>query len=573
MDGIQVNFCKNPRCANYGVPALEWVSRTPLSYGAVHDHYELDRGTHPSVPLLHCKLCREEPPIKSNRAIAEERARLLTSLQRRPDPTCPNPACANHSISVMGDTGHYQSFGSSRSGSRRYRCKACRKTFSVGVATVRQRAPHKNRTIFSLLVNKTPFRRICEVANIAPPSLYGKMRFLAAQCQAFVADRERRLLDGMPLRRAYLATDRQDYMVNWSRQEDRRNVLLHAVGTADTTTGYAFGVHLNYDPTLDPAVVEAAAEACEDLHAKRPFRRYARCWLAADYAEGLQRQARRGRRGKSSLPEEIRATYDEALEREDVEVFEVPTPERRLPAKGMQLHAEYTLYGHFFYLRELFRGVEKLRFFLDQDSGMRAACLAAFQPEIAARRADAFYVRIASKLTIPEKRAAIAESRQAFRAARQRHPDLSETEVKLLLIKAQMREMATVGRWQDKWLTHPFPHMGEPRKAVCYLTDYGDYDEDHGAWLYNKASLHTIDCFFMQVRRRLSLLERSIGSASALQRTWYGYSPYDPENIERLLTIFRVYYNYCLLGKGGTTPAMRLGLARGKLSIEDIIYF
>jgi hypothetical protein len=453
-----------------------------------------------------------------------------------------------------------------------YRCKACGKTFSVGAATVRQKAPQKNRMIFALLVNKAPFRRIGEVAHIDPSHLYWKLRFLTAQCQAFVADRERRLLDGMPIRRLYLATDRQDYMVNWSRQDDRRNVLLHAVGTADTTTGYVFGVHLNYDPTLDPALVEAEAQACGDLHAKRPFRRFARCWLAADYAEGLQRQARRGRRGKAPLPEEIQATYDEAVEREDVAVFETHSPDRRRPAQGMQLHAEYTLYGHFFYyLRELFRGVEKLRFFLDQDSGMRAACLAAFQPEIAGRRADAFYVRIASKLTIPEKRAAIAESRRAFQAARRAHPDLSETQVKPLLIQAGMREMAALGKWQDKWLTHPFPHMGEPRKAICDLTDYGDYDEAHRAWLYHKASLHAIDCFFMQVRRRLSLLERPIGSASALQRTWYGYSPYDPESALRLLTIFRVSYNYCLAGKGGTTPAGRLGLAKGKVDLEDII--
>jgi len=199
VDGIQVNFCKNPRCPNYGVPALDRVSRTRITAASVHDRYELDRGTHPSVPLLHCQLCKEEPPIKSNQAIAEERARLLTSLQLRPDPTCPNPVCANRSIPITRGTGYYQSFGKSHSGSRRYRCKACNKTFSVGMATVRQKAPHKNRTIFSLLVNKAPFRRICEVANLAPLALYRKMRFLAAQCQAFAADRERRLLDGMPI--------------------------------------------------------------------------------------------------------------------------------------------------------------------------------------------------------------------------------------------------------------------------------------------------------------------------------------------------------------------------------------
>ena len=86
----------------------------------------------------------------------------------------------------------------------------------------------------------------------------------------------------------------------------------------------------------------------------------------------------------------------------------------------MQIHAEYTLYGHFFFLRQLFGGVEKLRFCLDQDSGMRAACLAAFQPEMKARTADAFYVRITKELTVNEKRAELAASRAGSRR-RSRH--------------------------------------------------------------------------------------------------------------------------------------------------------
>ncbi|MCX5734578.1 MAG: hypothetical protein NTW68_09665 [candidate division NC10 bacterium] len=468
---------------------------------------------------------------------------------------------------------HYHRFGKTHSGSQRYRCKACCRTFAVATATVRQKAPHQNRTIFSLLMNKAPFRRICEAAGTHPGPLYGKLQFLTAQCRAFSAEREHRLREGLPIRRLYLATDRQEYVVNWSRQEDRRNVRLYAVGTADNETGYVFGMHLNFDPTLDPGAVEREAQACGDPQTKRPFRRYARCWLAADYDYALQRQTHRGQRGHQPLTDEIQAVYDEAGDREDVEAFETQSLARRLPSAGMQIHAEYTLYGHFFYLRQLFGGVEKLRFFLDQESGIRAACLTAFQPEIAARQADAFYVRIDPRLTITEKRVAVAESRKIFRAAQQAHPTMSETEVRLLLIKQRMSTMAALGKWQDRWLTHPFPHMSEPRKAVCYLTDLGDYDEEHRAWLYNKASLHGIDRFFMQVRRRLSILERPITSASAFQRTWYGYSAYNPESVSRLLTIFRVYYNYCLAGKGEATPAMRLGLAKGKVALEDIIYF
>ena len=40
------------------------------------------------------------------------------------------------------------------------------------------------------------------------------------------------------------------------------------------------------------------------------------------------------------------------------------------------------------------------------------------------------------------------------------------------------------------------------------------------------------------------------------------------------MEIFRVYYNYCKVGnKDKQTPAMRLGLAKGKVDLEDIIYF
>ena len=76
----------------------------------------------------------------------------------------------------------------------------------------------------------------------------------------------------------------------------------------------------------------------------------------------------------------------------------------------------------------------------------------------------------------------------------------------------------------------------------------------------------------MLIRRRLSLLERPITSASSARRMWYGYSAYNPESIGKLLDIFRVYYNYCLAGKDGRTPAMRLGLAKSQVAVEDIIY-
>lgn len=133
-------------------------------------------------------------------------------------------------------------------------------------------------------------------------------------------------------------------------------------------------------------------------------------------------------------------------------------------------------------------------------------------------------------------------------------------EVQVLMMKEQLAMAAEFGKWSDRWALHPFPNQAEPQKAVCYLTDFGDYDEDHKARLFLKATLHPIDRFFMSIRRRLNMLERPIGTSSKAGRTWYGYSAYQPANIEKLLVVFRAYYNYCLPGADGKTPAMRLGV-------------
>lgn len=115
--------------------------------------------------------------------------------------------------------------------------------------------------------------------------------------------------------------------------------------------------------------------------------------------------------------------------------------------------------------------------------------------------------------------------------------------------------------------------MGEPEKAIAYLTDMGDYDLDHQAWLYNKASLRATDNLFMQIRRRLMLLERGIHSQGNAGRVWNGYAPYNPKQVGKILGIFRVFHNYIHVSeKDRKTPAMRLGLAKGPIKYEDILY-
>jgi len=72
---------------------------------------------------------------------------------------------------------------------------------------------------------------------------------------------ERPLWDrSLTLKRLYISTDKQEYVFNWGSQLDRRNVRLNAIGSVDNVTGYAFAMHLNYDPSLDAEEVEEEAK-------------------------------------------------------------------------------------------------------------------------------------------------------------------------------------------------------------------------------------------------------------------------------------------------------------------------
>jgi transposase-like protein len=572
--GIQVNFCKNPLCLNFGRPASNNVQ--PRGPGAStkegRDTYTIGAGSTNHTTSMTCDLCGEHPPIKSNQAISEELTRMSAYLISAHDKTCPGTDCTNNNIPISTPK-KYIKIGFTKSGTQRYRCLNCATTFSISTSsTFRQRKPEVNELVFKLLVNKMPLKRICETAGINIKTLYDKINFIHQQCMVFVASYERRL-SNLTIDRLYLSVDRQDYIVNWGHADDKRNVMLHALGCADNSSSYVFSVFVNYDARIDTESINEEAISCGDLNVKPAFRRYARLWLDKDYE-----QAKGGRKRKDTkiLGDAIRDTYDEVLSRPDVEEFDNPSAEIGLPLRGMQIHAEYTLYGYFYFLRNLLRNVGKVRFFLDQESGIRAACLSAFCQEVLEKKCDAFYVRISKDLTINEKRRLKVECDKMMEELRDSDPilaELTDHDLRLIVIKNRINELVKYGSWQDKWLFYPFPDMSEPEKAICWLTDLQDraYNDEHLASLYCKATLHGIDRFFMQVRRRLSLLERPIATASNEGRKWYGYSPYNPAIVCKVLDIVRVVYNYVEIGNDKRTPAMRLGLHDRPTSFNEIL--
>lgn len=537
-EGLQLNFCRNLECENFGVPPLAVAG----SGTASTDGYRaIGRVTESTI---YCSRCNQSFSLKSNRATIEEFERQRAPFMRIDDPACQNLACVNHAV-VSPEC--YQSFGKTPGGSTRYRCKACRHTFSVSTrSTTRQRHPEINELVLNLLVNKVPMRRICEVASIQPAVLYSRIQFFHRQAVRFVSDRESALRERLSFTKLRIAVDRQDHVFNWASSADRRNTKLSASGSADCDSGYVFGIELDFDPSMNPFEVDLHARQIGDYPLSGPFRRYARFFLPGDEESVVVPPA-------------------------GVAIAETGT---KLPASGMRIHPEYVLMGHFQYLRWMLPHVEAFEFYLDQEPSIRGAFLAACMDLVAQRKADAYFVRIGKTLTIDERKLAVANSETYLDRLQKLHPTQTRWQVAREVMRQRYLEMRKVEpNAANRWVSSVLPHMGEPLKEISCLTDWGDADADRVAGGMLAASLHPIDRFFMLLRRRISLLERPIASASSGHRTWHGYSAYNPEVAQKIMSVFRVVYNYCLIGKDGKTPAMRLGLADAPVAHRQILDF
>ena len=458
---------------------------------------------------------------------------------------CPNDKCMTYGLPWSTHQDHYYQHGKTATGEPRFRCRHCGSTFSAGLPIRRQRRPELNAEVYKLLINKVPMRRICEVLDINPATLYNKLSYLDHVATDFAEHQELKLINSENFaKRAYVSVDRQDHALNWGTQLDRRNIMMGVVGAVENSSGYALALQLNFDSGLDARDVEADALLRDDYGLPPAFRHYARVWLERDYQNYTAGQTN--------------ADNEETL---DLEF--------KLPHSGMQVHIQYTQAALFFHLRSLLRGFEKVRFFLDRDQGMDTGCLSAFVDEVKARRVDVFVIHGPKELTMTQKKTMISRANKEFEryVVDMELSTNSDTRQHYLISRLEKHKANAGNR---DWFRYPFDDMAEPEKSILYLTDFDDYDIDHLARLYRRASLRGIDRFFMQVRRRISILERPISTASRGRRTWYGYSAYSPLVVERLLRLYRVYYNYCQVGEDGMTPAMRLGLVESPVSLLDL---
>jgi transposase-like protein len=584
--GLQLNFCRTPICENFGVSEeaneinLHEKDKNAKLTTQASRLYAIS-GVGKDDSTIKCKECfklKSSDPerrqiyhyIKSNRAAYEQFCKISSYLLS-PSFQCPNPDCISNTTDGVNKV---KKAGHTGAGTQRYRCGHCKKSWTGDRAERVFGKPEVNKQFFKLLISKVAIRKIAFITDMAPATIYRRIDHLHRQCLRFIGERESRLLV-KKYDRLYLCTDSQVQVSNWTDKKVKKNVEFYGIGTADLYSSYIFAFNFNYDADVDPNDIEQDAIDANDAQLKKYHRQHARLWLQHEFKENVE-----NKNLMSLIPDAHNMSKDElrdALNDLRSASEDYDDESTQLPHKGMAIHNEYSIIAHFMLLKKLFTNVGKTRFYMDQDVGLRTWYLAVFNDLIKSSRSDAFHVSFDKGTTNDNKKKVFRDGVKKLEKVSGKSFNLmshrEKSDAATVLMLNDVRALQSPKSPRDLWVSNAMPSVPEPNKIIEPITDITGLNQDHQSRLIQKGGLHAIDRFFAQVRRSLMMFERPISSGANKNRTWYGYSPYNPALYQKLADIYRVHYNYCQVSKkDGKTPAMRLGLAKGPVAIEKIIY-
>jgi len=546
--GIDLNFCRNPACAQYGVRPDPF--RRPK--GAPPPPPGVPRGAVPGgkhKEFYKCPACGTTSRVKNNHAVVEELDRLRRLRTEDPAaPACRNPECCNRDLPVEEYPELYQRFGKTAGGDPRWRCKGCAKTFSAGKPARRHKRSDKNRLVLDMLCNDLSLAKVSKISGLAYRDIYRRIEFYHERVRSFVACRED--FSRIDFRKvgSRFATDSQALTVNWPSRKRRFPVVFQHLCTAHARSGFIMEASFQLDPEISPAEAEAQAVAANEAHISTAFKRHARIWTKTEFEAHLARLAK-------------------AAGLQQVEEY-------GLPATGSMLRYDVMQFAHALRLRDHIGQTDaRLMFVMDGDAGLKQSFTTVFQPEVTARRAHLAIIDFDKAMTNDMRNCVVADGRTDLCAS----TGLTLTDLSLIpseyLTEIMDEEVAVrlIGEPVGEWYQYPFPTKSEPNKRVLLLTDRPDLDAREKARLMRLATLRSVDSYFHRFRSNVRFASRPQISTNGPGRVWGRHHLYDPVVLCKLVEVYRFYHNWIEPGVDGRTPAMRIGLARGRIYERDLL--
>jgi transposase-like protein len=547
-DGIDLNFCRNPQCPDYGVapdPHKRSDEHPPAPADALRGEV---KGKKHEVSFV-CPSCGKYSRLKNNRAIAQEYKRLKRLQEHDPTvPSCRTPDCFAAGLDPEESPEFYRRFGKTAKGDPRYQCKLCRKTMSIGKPARRQLRSDKNRIIFQMLCNDMSLSKISKITEISYRDLYGKIDFFYDQIRSFVAQREDFSKVDFGKVGSRFATDSQTLMLNWPTKRKRTPIAVNHLCTAHARSGFIMEAAIQFDPSMTMDQAESEAAAANEEHISVAFRKHARVWTKSEFQDYLERLKQK-------------ATI------KDTELYQ-------LPHAGALVRYDIMQYAHALRIREMLKKSNAyLMLVMDNDQGLQQAFQAAFVNEIRAGRADTAVVSFEKAMTNDMRNQVVAAGQADLSAL----SGMSISQIRLLSDKDyanlvdSVLSLQVVGRPLNNPVRYPFSRKSEPNKVVKVPTWRPGRSAMSSAKTLRLATLRSVDSYFHKFRSNIRFAARPAVAKSTTGQTWNKQYLYKPEMMAKIAQIYRFYHNWCSLAADNQTPAMRIGLARGRIYERDFM--
>ena len=209
---------------------------------------------------------------------------------------------------------------------------------------------------------------------------------------------------------------------------------------------------------------------------------------------------------------------------------------------------------------------------MDGDYGLKAAFTSAVSDLVKQERADIALVFFDKKMTNDARNAAWSSGRsllagqtgltvsQLDELSNEDHADLVDAEI----------ASSIVGQSLAHGFCWPYHTKSEPDRRIKLITDRPGLSARSAARLLRLATLRSVDAYFYKFRSNVRFAARPQVSETSGRKTWDKYYLYKPEIMVKMTEIYRFHHNWVGYGKK-ETPAMKLGLARGRIYERDFL--
>lgn len=587
---LQFNKCYNPFCKWYGLPQKRYdeIKSKPSRYklgqsglkGSVEPRISCNSLLDTSIPGESLGNTSE---VVSNWSVGEEIKRLITINSVTPvekDYVFHRDGCSNNVTNPFQNKEVFYKRGKSTSNSTKYQCKECKKITNILPSKEESFSYHQSRNevlipLIKDLLSRTPVKRTCEKLDIASGTYYNKLEWIYRKCLEFLERRETEQLSNKNFDEIWLNTDMMIYNLNNIKVKGKgkainigikeKKLQTYLLASGDLKSGYVFRSDIAYDFTtsLDDIERDTKENFCD--HSYSFLRKNDR--LKYSYAPQPPTQ----------FDVQMNTEYEDELE-----LFE----NRKSYVEGSHVKSKYTSLAHYWLIKKMINS-SKWYFVSDDDATLEASIFRIFSANIEDKQSHYFTCQVDKSFTLEESGKIFFKNRMdLIKWSRDNDYngmsiiDIAQKKLELDLSTHEFYEYKNINGINypsrgSNPIKSPLSDKDEGDRIINCITDISGISIGELAELLVQVNSRTINNYFQQIRRRVSILERPLVTARGDGKS-YIYANYNPKYAQHVITIFRTVYNFCWATKSNgelQTPAQRLGLTDKIFDYKDIIYF